>query len=23
MHPEVRGESPGQCPKCGMPLEHR
>lgn len=22
MHPEVRSDQPGSCPKCGMPLEH-
>ena len=21
MHPEVRQDGPGDCPKCGMPLE--
>jgi uncharacterized protein len=22
MHPEIRSETPGRCPKCGMPLVH-
>jgi hypothetical protein len=21
MHPEVKSEQPGKCPKCGMPLK--